>query len=132
MAFDVVDTLLSLLANIDDRTITLHVLIDFDRNGLRDTHPRYRAKEIKHLVLIFCLREQRCHFLGREAWTTLLARVHARYADGDQVPLPVMDGIELLIQLRSDDPAKHTEIFKNALIGKPRLTILLALGFHPL
>jgi len=36
MLFDVVDGFLPLLANIDDRTVGFHVLVDFDRDGLRD------------------------------------------------------------------------------------------------
>src|SRR5260370_6161403 len=55
MLLHAIHTFLPLLPNIDDRTISLHVHVDFEGNGFRDTHSGHRAEEIEHLVLSFCL-----------------------------------------------------------------------------
>ena len=63
MFLDAIDALHPLLANIDDRTIRCHVLVDFDGNRFRDAHSRYRAEEVEHLVLSFCFEQESRHLL---------------------------------------------------------------------
>ena len=95
-----------------------------------DTQPGYDAEEINHPILTFCFGEQRRHFLRGEGGTALFPGIDARQADGRKIPAPLMNGIEIPIQCRSDDLAEHPEVLNYGLFGEASLAIFPALRLH--
>ena len=54
----------------------------------------------------------------------VLVRIDARDTDCHKISFPLVNRIELLVQLRGNDPAKHTKILEYALVGETSAPIL--------
>jgi hypothetical protein len=89
--------LFPLLSHLDDRTSRTEVFVYFYCDGFGHTQASNRAEEIEDHELTFRVGQQRRHFLRRESRPTLLPWIYPRQTYCCEIPLTVMNGIELLV-----------------------------------